>query len=264
MIKVEPFKNFSGFGSGGTPGGYFYSQGMNKSQFGIVPGWNIQKVKDDADLASLKLINFFTQGNFGSTNYVYGLDAQGSAFRSELGLTSWALQYKAGGNNSGNGIFFDQKNRLLIATDRYLVKGDGSADYADGTVAVSNGSNAVVGTGTTFVAGMVGHRFLIAGDTDFYTVATFTDATHITLNTTYTGTGGSGLTYTIFTSFTEQWKDFGASYETTALRQMDNYEDWVCIANDNAVAVLNVTDDSFNNIALSLPAGYKVRCVRAS
>lgn len=35
------------------------------------------------------------------------------------------------------------------------------------------------------------------------------------------------------------------------------------MANANAVALLNVTDDSFNNIGLNLPDGYEVRCVRA-
>ncbi|MGE0126677.1 MAG: hypothetical protein AB7U82_01135 [Blastocatellales bacterium] len=194
MLKVETFKNFGGFGTGGQPGEYFYSQGMNKSQFGVVSGWKVAKVKDNADsgMSSLSLINFFTQGNFGSTNYVYGFDASGNLYRSTLGLGNWSLERTVNSVSShGNGLLFDQKNRLLYRNDRYLgMTSDGS-------------------------------------------------------------------------SFTDNWKDLGASYSTTDLCQMDNYEDWVVIANLNAVAVLNVTDDSLNNVALNLPAGYKVRCVRA-
>jgi hypothetical protein len=274
MIQVEPIQNFNGFGSGrtlltsaqtqvGTPGEYFYSQGMTRSQFGIVPNWSIAKVKDNVDLTTLQLINFFTQGQFSSTNYVWAFDTQGNVYRSTAGLGDWTLHYKPSGSVHGNGIFFDQKNRLLVATDRYLAKNENGASYTTGTVALTNGSANVVGSGTTFNAGMVGQQFQITGETAFYTILSFTDATHITLSTNYTGTTGSGKTYTIYTGWTEQWKDFGASYETSDYRQMDAYEDWVVISNLNAIALLNVTDDSFNNIALNLPAGYVVRTVRA-
>jgi hypothetical protein len=263
MIQVEAIQNFNGFGSGDAQGEYFYSQGMNKSQFGIVPNWSIAKVKDNTDLSTLQLINFFTQGRFGVTDYVYAIDNQSRVYRSQLGLGNFSLQYQPSGSASGNGIFFDQKNRLLVATDRYLSKYENGASYTTGTVQVTNGSGAVVGTGTTFTSGMVGQQFQISGDTTFYTILSFTDATHITLSSGYIGTSGSGKSYTIYAGWTEQWKDFGSSYETLSYRQMDNYEDWVIIANKNAIAYLNVTDDSFNNEGLSLPSGYDVRSVRA-
>jgi hypothetical protein len=269
MLTVEPFQTFDGFGTN-IPQGltsvtkeYFYSQGMNKSPFGIVPGWKVSKVKDEVDLPTLGLINFFAQGSFGSSQYVAGVDGNGYIYRNDVGTENQSLQYQVSGNNHGNGIFFDQKNRLLVATDRYLAKCDGSADYTTGTVQVFNGSTSVIGTGTSWDGTMNGKLFRVSGSTKFYKINNVIGATALTLTATYTEANATGQNYTVYTSWTEQWKDFGASYETNGYRQMDNFEDWVVIANLNAIALLNVTDDSFNNIALNLPAGYNLRCVRA-
>jgi hypothetical protein len=201
MIQVLPIQNFNGFGNGkqlltvtqtqvGTPGEYFYSQGMSKSQFGIVPNWNIAKVKDNADLSGMTLVNWFTQGKV-SANYDFAFDSGGQIYKSGLGLGNWSSIRTVNGIPShGNGLIVDQTNRLLYANDRYLGKSDG-------------------------------------------------------------------------TTFTDNWKDFGASYETTGLRPMDIYEDWVVIGNMNNVALLNVTDDSFNNLGLNLPSGYNAAALRA-
>lgn len=202
MIQVVPIQNFNGFGNGkqlttsaqtqvGVPGEYFYSQGMTKSQFGVVPNWSIAKEKDNSDLTGMTLVNWFAQGKV-STNKNFAFDSGGQLFSVSLGGTSWAsIRTVSGVNSHGNGLIVDQTNRLLYANDRYLGK-------------TSDGS-----------------------------------------------------------SFTDNWQDFGASYETTDLRPMDIFEDWVVIGNVNNVALLNVTDDSFNNIALNLPSGYIVRCIRA-
>lgn len=265
MLKVEPIQNFNGFGSGGMPGEYFYSQGMTKSRFGLVPGWTIGEQRSDSDLPTLGLGNFFSQGVLGGNSYVALVDASGNIYREQIGFSSYALFYKPGDNTSGNGLIFDQKNRLLYATQRYLGVCDPAttADYTTGTIQVTNGSTAVVGTGTTFTAGMVGKTIRVGTDNAFYRIATFTDATHIALISNYAGTSGSGKTYTIFSSCTDQWKDFGASNAITDPRQMDTYEDWVVIANNNNFALLNVTDDSFNNAWFTLPSGFKARACRS-
>jgi len=52
--------------------------------------------------------------------------------------------------------------------------------YITGTVTVDSSGN-VTGSGTTFTANMVGRGFLATGQTVWSRVATFTDATHITL-----------------------------------------------------------------------------------
>ena len=77
-------------------------------------------------------------------------------------------------------------------------------DYTAGTVTVTTGTGAVVGSGTTFTAAMVGRGFKAAGHTKWYRVATFTDTTHITIEndlddvaSTYDGgsiSGGSSYT----------------------------------------------------------------------
>jgi len=76
--------------------------------------------------------------------------------------------------------------------------------YTTGTVAVTNGSDAVVGTGTAFIAAMVGRYFQItsaSGDGLWYKVDTRTDNTHITLENYYQGDSGSGLNYKIAEAF---------------------------------------------------------------
>ncbi len=78
-------------------------------------------------------------------------------------------------------------------------------DYTTGDVQVVTGTGAVIGNGTTFTAAMVGRGFKATGHTKWYRVATFTDATHITIeddldDVTSAYTGGAinaGATYII-------------------------------------------------------------------
>lgn len=71
------------------------------------------------------------------------------------------------------------------------------AIYETGTVAVTNGSTAVTGTGTTFTAGMTGRRFRVEGREEYYTF-TRTAATTGTLDRAYEGDDDTGATYKIF------------------------------------------------------------------
>lgn len=76
-------------------------------------------------------------------------------------------------------------------------------DYTTGDVTVDGAGN-VTGNGTTFTSGMVGKGFKAVGHTKWYRVATYTNATTITIEddlddvaTQYTGgaiSGGSGYT----------------------------------------------------------------------
>lgn len=75
-------------------------------------------------------------------------------------------------------------------------------DYTTGTVTVTVTTGAVVGVGTTFTAAMVGRPFKATGQTKWYRVKTYTDATNIVieddsddLTSAYTGgavAGGTG------------------------------------------------------------------------
>ena len=76
------------------------------------------------------------------------------------------------------------------------------ADYTTGNIlTATNGSAAIVGTGTTFTAAMVGRWLRITdsdtankGDGEWYQIASYTSATAITLETLYNGTSISSGT----------------------------------------------------------------------
>ncbi|MEA2414457.1 MAG: hypothetical protein QOI58_1114, partial [Thermoanaerobaculia bacterium] len=68
-----------------------------------------------------------------------------------------------------------------------------------GTVSATLGSNAVVGTGTTFKNNNVGDAFQIAGTG--YTIASITDDTHLTLTTNFAQATAAGLAYKSFATF---------------------------------------------------------------
>jgi hypothetical protein len=73
-------------------------------------------------------------------------------------------------------------------------------DYTTGTIAVTNGSTAVVGSGTAFTANMVGRSLGVTDsnpDGAIYKIASFTDTTHITLENDYGGNTNGGASYMI-------------------------------------------------------------------
>ena len=69
--------------------------------------------------------------------------------------------------------------------------------YRAGTIQVTNGSNAVVGTGTNFLTGIVVGEGLVAPDGKVYEVLTITNATNLTLGSLYTGASLSSQSYSI-------------------------------------------------------------------
>jgi hypothetical protein len=72
-------------------------------------------------------------------------------------------------------------------------------DYTTGTITVTNGSQTVTGSGTTFTAKMVGQWLEVTDGTDgnWYRVSEYTSATVITLENYYQGASGSAKTYRI-------------------------------------------------------------------
>jgi hypothetical protein len=77
-------------------------------------------------------------------------------------------------------------------------------NYTTGTVTITTSTGAVVGSGTTFTAGMVGLPFKATGHTKWYRVSAFTDTTHITIindsdeeTAAYDGGTISGAAYVI-------------------------------------------------------------------
>ena len=83
----------------------------------------------------------------------------------------------------------------ITQTFQKKVKDLGVSDYTTGTVTATNGSTAIVGSGTTFTAAMVGEYIKV---TDYwYKIESFTDITHITIDRNFGETTVSGSTFTI-------------------------------------------------------------------
>lgn len=76
----------------------------------------------------------------------------------------------------------------------------GSRIENQGTATPTSASANVAGTGTHFTQAHVGQALIFAGETRRYTILTVTSTTALTITPTYTGTGGSPLSYTIFAS----------------------------------------------------------------
>jgi hypothetical protein len=73
------------------------------------------------------------------------------------------------------------------------------APYTTGTVSVSVGSRALVGSGTTFLPTHAGKRVEITGSDQVYEIESYTDATHLTLLTAYSASAAaSGATFKLF------------------------------------------------------------------
>lgn len=92
-------------------------------------------------------------------------------------------------------------NVIIDCDGTWKVKAVGSNAYTTGTITLSTGDTTVVGSGTTFTSGMVG-RYILLGQTGnflWYEITAFTDTTHITIGTAYTGPDLSTDTYTIAT-----------------------------------------------------------------
>src|SRR6185436_8169270 len=66
-----------------------------------------------------------------------------------------------------------------------------------GTVALTNGSPIVSGSGTSWTPAMVGETFAPNGHWSVYTIAQVVSATRLVLNRPYAGTTASGATYRI-------------------------------------------------------------------
>ena len=70
-------------------------------------------------------------------------------------------------------------------------------DYTTGTITATNGSAAIVGSGTTFTAAMVGRYIKVNADNYWYEIAGFTDTTHVTLRKKFQGTTAAAAAFTI-------------------------------------------------------------------
>lgn len=72
-------------------------------------------------------------------------------------------------------------------------------DYTTGTIAITNGSQTVTGTGTSWTSNMAGRQLATTDGSDgnFYEISTVNSATSITLKNPYAGLSGTLATYRI-------------------------------------------------------------------
>ena len=70
-------------------------------------------------------------------------------------------------------------------------------DYTTGTVTLANNDATVTGAGTVFTSTMVGRWFKGTNDGYWYRIASFADALNMELESSFDGTSGAGLAYTI-------------------------------------------------------------------
>lgn len=262
MLKIErrSKSNFYGFGQLGKTSEYFYSQNMKQSLNGISTGWKLSRISDNDDdgLSEMQKIIWFTKGLYDTYDYLLGIDENGRIYGSKNGFMPFEIIYEsAASGQEYNGLIFDQTNRLIYATQRYIGLYDPSiSDYSDGTVSVTNSSTTVTGTGTTFTSDMVGKRIRIGDDTKFYTVSAFVSATEITLSSSYIGETRSGESYRIFISFDDEKWDLKADYMTIKCTCL--YEDYVVVAAANTLALINTVDDSISLSAFDFPEGFDI------
>lgn len=281
-LKQESINQFKGFGNDNdlVQGEYYRGSGFYKSKNGISTGgvvshlMNFSSITDlgNDDSLSICYARAFAVASQSPANYLINSSRSGAFIQSYNGFFSGTNAEYIHRAMSANHAYFnhlitDPKGRVLYHQDRYLGMFDGTGattNYITGTVTVTNGSTAVTGSGTTFTAGMVGKAFRVAGDTKFYTVASYVSATSITINT-YTGTTGSGKSYVINTQWNDQWKDFGADVTLpngdVPKCPMDIYEDLVIFGRGNVIVTLNVTTDTMTSDSapsMSFPAGYSI------
>lgn len=99
-----------------------------------------------------------------------------------------------------DGFLVDRYQEILDALDWQRLSAERviaiPAEYAAGTVAVTNASTAIAGTGTTWTAQMSGRRIRFGAEAAYYTF-TFTGAATGTLDRPYEGETATGVGYRI-------------------------------------------------------------------
>jgi len=165
-------------GNTGTNGLYTNTAGTNPTQNPVLLTYASNNIDDDYGLWN----------DYGAT----------------YAVMKWVIGQRVPNPNGGVNIPMLQKYlsaadwQMLTATPLWSsgLSPMGPQGYAGGTIAVTNGSTAVTGTGTSWTAGngvVANGVIVIAGVS--YTVATVNSATSLTLAAAYAGATASGLSY---------------------------------------------------------------------
>lgn len=178
-------------------------------------GWQVDS-DGNAELNNLQIKNNFITVPLGADiqSAINTMAAQGGG-EVRLGAGTYTLTSSLVVPSNVSLVGLGLVTVIDCANDVFQIQVVGSNNYSTGTVAIANDGTTVTGTGTTFTSAMEGQQILLE---DFwYTILTFTDATHLQLDRPYMGTTLSGASYMIATTVgTVVLKDFLIQNSTDA------------------------------------------------
>lgn len=131
--------------------------------------------------------------------------------------------------------------------------------YDTGTVSMTNGSAAVVGTGTAWATNVTaGQLFTLIGSGVTYQVGSVTDDTHLTLSSNWVGTTAAGLTYTIIQSFTPNkqipYPEIGDVQTATIMKRALTIIDALLVGVGGTPGSLNIAGATSGIVTLAVQA----------
>lgn len=184
MSKSYPFGNRLGFGNGAQRGEYFFSQGMQRSLFGLMTGYNVVKLKDSVDLSGLGNPQWYAD----AAGVQYVIDDGGKVWKEATpGVGDFAAEKTVSGS-TGNGLIGDQKGRLLAfaATTISIRDGSWTDSWKTGLTSYAHPADTyedmIVFGNKTSVA------IIDSGDT--MNLTAFTVPSSVTVDCVKTGSGG--------------------------------------------------------------------------
>lgn len=106
----------------------------------------------------------------------------------------------------------DRYRRILERRDWSALRREAefqfNAEKTDGTISITRGTTALVGTGTTFASTDVGRQFKTGASSPIYTIAAYTSATSLTLDRAFGGDSATNALYRIFDGYVTAPADF--------------------------------------------------------
>jgi hypothetical protein len=258
----------------GFPQDQYFSQNMEKGQFGLATLLSNPSLADSSLISGLGTVRVFSDavihnaagsGGFLESGFevVVGQDNNGTIYSRRTDQDTWSELYKPSVANFGAGMVWGDDAKLYYVGDQYLGQATPWGEsYIEGTISVVNGNATIEGTGTTWTSDNVnGRRIKILGV--WYT-ATLVDFNTITLDRVYEGATASGIAYEIFSSWDDTFQEFDNDLTGDQAYEWAtpfNFEGDLLIPRKNVLCRLN-SDGSFNDesdFAFELPEGMYIR-----
>lgn len=254
----------------GFPKQNYFSENMKHGEFGVATRYKHSNLATSAGLTGLVNVKAFSDVVFdiftSPVSAVAAQDENGVIYTRNMGSSTWAEYYKPAHASAAIGLLWDGRYLYYMGTE-YIGRADmGESDtgYSDtaGTVSVTNGSATVTGSGTNWNGAAQNGKRMKIGST-WYTISNVASATSLTLTSSYTGATASGVTFRIFTEFTDNWQDCGSVLTSYLYCQPFMYEGDILIPRQDDISRFNSTDSSFNDDGdhiFDTPDGYYWRC----